>query len=393
MAKVKKAAKAATQVSRIVAPQEGATIDFVLNSKSFLSALSKVKGIMGNGAKFVINVQADKTFEVIGFDSNSCVVIKVEAGGVIGEGCFEFDSDLMKGIFSNRAELAFHFGGSSLKFKATKGRYTGDFAITPVSSDALEQLNYMLETKESDHQLSDEIFKALKAGMSKCDISDVYTGNELMRYIRMKDKRLTISSYDEYHAVQYATDINVDCEDFSIAVTPSYFNNLSKLSADSPSAVKLTVTENTFYAQNDEFFLSLPPIQSSETEFTQVLGMLEQIMTTKPDGQCQVSGEKLQGAVDNLCAVYESGASIAFDLQPEKISLKIATNYGKIGDSLRVNNGKGKANFTVDPLTLGDILKSTPDSTFEFRVKEGSFYLLRDLNDKYELSYTGSILQ
>lgn len=137
MAKVKKAAKAATQVSRIVAPQEGATIDFVLNSKSFLSALSKVKGIMGNGAKFVINVQADKTFEVIGFDSNSCVVIKVEAGGVIGEGCFEFDSDLMKGIFSNRAELAFHFGGSSLKFKATKGRYTGDFAITPVSSDAL----------------------------------------------------------------------------------------------------------------------------------------------------------------------------------------------------------------------------------------------------------------
>jgi DNA polymerase III sliding clamp (beta) subunit (PCNA family) len=378
---------------RLSTPKNGSEVKFTINGSTFVKDLRLVSGIFKSGSDIMVAVDAGQV-ALVANDNTKSLCLLVDAEGVEGEGCFILDPAVFTGVLNNRGEVAFTLRDSSLKFKATKGRYGGDMSTEPVNSNTVDQLNEVFSVEVKDLSIPDSVFSALDKGIKFCNLNDAYAelDTELVRYIVGEGSNIKIVTYDQFHSAILETKIEKKLKkDFKIAVYQSYFSAMNSLARG--QRFNIAINEQFFYVKSDKFFLSLPPIQYNEEEFEGAMGAMTDIFAEKRTCSCEMSTESFEKVISNLCSIYELGSKIELILGKDKMKLNLATNYGSMSDTFAISNTKGSGTINIDAPPINDVLGCAPSTDCKFSFIDGKAYLLDFETDDTKVSYMVAVLQ
>ena len=374
-------------------PQDGEEVKFTINGSTFSKELKLVTSIFKSGSEIMVAVD-DGKMALVATDNTKSLCLNIEATDVEGSGCFVLAPDVFSGVLNNRSELTFTLQDSNLKFKAAKGRYSGDMSTEPVNSNVIEQLNETFGVEVRELSIPDSVFSALDKGIKHCDLKDAYgeLDTELIRYIIGRGNSIKIVTYDQFHSAVLETTIDKKLKkDFSIAVYQSYFSAINSLAKG--QKFNIAITDQFFYVKNESFFLSLPPIQYNEEDFQNALEMMEAVFEEKKTCSCRFSTDTFSKVIDNLCSIYELGSKMEVIFAKDKMKLNLATNYGSMSDIIAVADMKGGGTIDIDSPPINDVLNCAPSTDCAFSFIDNKAYLLEYRTEDTTIHYMVAVLQ
>lgn len=375
-------------------PEVGAEAKFTINGTAFVKELKLISSIFKSGASIMLGIEDEKLVVIATDNTKSLILEIVTAKDISGRGCFIIDIPVLTGILNNRSDISFIFKDASLKFKAIKGKYTGDMSTEPVTLQVIEQLNDTFNVEVKDISLPDSIFSVLDKSMKYVNLTDSYgeLDTELIRYIIGEGNKVKIITYDQFHSAILETTLeNPLRKSFKIAVYKSYFAYINSLARG--DKLSIAITDKFFYVKSDKFFISLPPIQYKDDEFNNSYELISDLMASEKTSSCELVIKEFSTVIENLCSIYERGSKIEVKTASNSMQLKLTTNYGTMEDVIRLSNVEGKGSIGIDAPPIKDVLSCVPTTPCKFSFINGKAYILEFETEDTSVSYMVAVLQ
>lgn len=382
-------------------------MQFDLEVKPFLNLLAlaqeslKPFGNTGHsyGIQFkkgVASLLADNGAAYLAFDLQDCVKV---AGKDTTQ--FSFDPEVLKTGLARRTSCRAQLSKSSLQFKAlgSKGSsYSGDIVTLPFS-EALAGIDKKRTQAAGAVSLSAEALRLIRVGVSATRIAATHSSSsEMLTYLKTSDSRLFISCFDDYHGALFVSSTLPKLAAFQMAVPSAYFDLFAKVSATfAEKTTKLSIGgSKAILLSGDRYFLSVPAVQTQAEMFNRV----EEVRNNTSKSQVlsfDIEHAALEGAVTNFSSIYEHGSGIKlFDVKKDgkkqSIKLHTSTTYGKLSDTIQIENVKVKkfSDALLDPECLRDSL-GVLDGTLNVAVAESpkSIVMTRTIENDGEVSHFG----
>lgn len=365
---------------------------FTIDGSVIQAHVKSISGLFKKEAEVLIAIY-DGAVYVAGFDNAKSGWVKTDASDVSGQGCFIIIPDIFCNLVNKRGELKFDVT-NQLEYKALKGRFKGNLSIQTLSNNTLMQANIIYAANYESVALPNKTYEEIADALVLSNLNDVYseTPTEFVRVIAATETALKVVTYSPYHSALVEVKLeNKIKSPFTIAVYQSYFDNISSLAKG--SSFKFAISSNYFCVIAKNFFLSLPPVQYSETEFELVGKLIADMIAAEKVAGFSIESEKLIDSFKSICSIYEPGSKIQLDIKDEKATFSLATSYGAVTESVKAKNQKGECSIGFDAPPLQDIIKFIPKDSCKLTVLDGKAYLLSFSVDNVKAHYIISLMQ
>jgi len=179
-----------------------------------------------------------------------------------------------------------------------------------------------------------------------------------------------------------------------LSASKTSFDILAKLSNLYKGNTELSFSDDSIKAQNKEYVISMPTIQSSDSAFVRSKQFLDGLPKTKTSFNFKISD--LLATLTNVMSVYEQGALVLLTKKKgDKVEMTINTSIGTISDQIEVEDSKGDTfKDTFDPRMLLDILNvATKEGKAFFGYIEDKALLIRTDKLKAKTTYVCTVIK
>lgn len=382
----------------LIFPKKSGKFNFTISASLFKDYLSKVLLVSNTdtsstSSKYHIILAKKGKLYVLSYTQDTFAVVQVEEDiPVEGDGYMVIVPSILTGLIKNREEMTFTYDNVRLTFKSTKNsRYAGEINTQHLTDDIIDLINQLLKPDEVTFVINSEILSSLRNGIKMTSIKNVYSGNsELYSYVEYKNKKITVSSVDNWHLSYYSSTLKKSTNDFSFAILPSIFDLIDKFVTKD---TKFVFASNKFRVEDNNFILNFPPIQSKEEEFNIVANYIKELPKATVSFEFN---DSLSTTVNNLYSLLTTkGLTFDLKIKDSSATLAIKTQQGDARDKLQIKNLKAKENLSVgfDPDIFLDLLKNVKYDGAIFSVIPNIAYMIKQtIKENEELVLIGSLL-
>jgi hypothetical protein len=383
---------------------------FIVDVPTFSSNLKLISSVVASSSTTATTALVAKNGELWAYANTDTGTLKCKCQGVSGlegKGIAGVDFNLLDKMLKGRGKIEFDNVGSFFNFKAVedpdkKGKaklqkYDGELAIIPVIKESIAGYDDILEKgKKTKKALLDlNTFNTLRASLSATNIAMIHSSDVLNTYIRLKEGNLEVVGSDNFHLAYAKVKCKTESE-FQISPTKTTFDVLGKLSDFYHGSAEVEFSTDAIKARTENYTISCPSIQSSDTAFLRVLKYIEEM----PDSicTCTLDVPATISALDNILSIYEDGALIAMEFKKSKteslLALSMKTTMGIISDNLVVSDVEGKSfKCTFDPRMLLDSLNLAKNPTAFLSYIEDKALVIKLKKEKTSLTYVNSVVK
>lgn len=321
------------------------------------------------------------------------------------DGAFNVDPKQLKGLVDKRDELTLDFDGSAVEIAAVKGKYSATFKTKALSSEQIPLVSEGLRHHiKRGTEMPDTLIAALRKGVSLTKVRDCYTPTTpVVCRVSFDGAELEVTSRTNWHASRFVTKIDKKTakksSQFRFSLSVGMFELLDRVLADQPAVFSADTTQ--FAAESESFVLTLPPIQSSDVDYSLVREYFEAL---KKPLISSVFAEGLGSALNNIKSFVgkKEKPAVTITIAPKRATIAFANDNGSLSDAIKISktNVTDKQKVRMDYTVLGEILKYVPDANagHSFDVYGDSLAALKMFtivvsNDDYKLQHVGYLPQ
>jgi len=341
---------------------------FVCESKKLSASIAKALVVSsfsnsGEDDKHHMLVSSDGNLYVIGYSSETFILLQVPDVKTDGNGSLEFVPNILQGLVKNRNELAFSFSKGRLEFKATQGKYAGSINTNTVDEDQLPHLKRMMQVKsKSGGSISGVMLEEIRKGVKCADLKDYYNDEQILCAIRVRDGSLDVSSHDNFHMSYYKSEVDT-ADNFSLAVPVVTFKLIDKFISDEKEDADFHLDNKQFKIVGKSYMISLPPVQVDEDYFDRVPGYIKTLKN--PLVEMKFNSDAIQ-TVDNMFTISDDDTRLTLTVNRNgKVDIALATDNGKISDAFVSKgvkiDGEKEVAFMIDPRIFADLFGKVRD--------------------------------
>lgn len=344
------------------------SFQFTCDSAKLSSAISKAVTVTSysNSAeneRHHLLIAAGKALFVIGYSSETFIMMLVSDVVTKGEGSFEFAPAILQGLIKNRKELEFSFDKGRLDFKATKGKYSGSVVTTATTSDQLPYLESMMKVKsKSGGSISGSLLDQIRKAVKFADLKDYYNDEQILCAIRVKKDVLDVSAHDNFHMSYYKAKVDNSGGNFELAIPVITFKLIDKFISDEGETAEFFLDSKQFKIAGNSYTISLPPVQVDEDFFDRVPGYIGSLKA--PAVEMKFSGEAIR-TVDNMFTIADDETKLSLSVSDKgRVDISLTTDNGKIADAFKSEvklSGADKFSFMIDPRIFADLFNKVRD--------------------------------
>lgn len=355
---------------------------FVCDSGKISSAIAKTVAVTNfsnssDNEKHHLLVSYKGQLFVIGYSSETFIVLNVEGVETTTDGSCGFVPSVLQGLIKNRKELDFSFANGRLSFKATKGKYSGSIITDAVTEDQLPYIKRMMKIKsESGGSISGDLLEEIRKGVKYADLKDYYNDEQILCAIRVKKGVLDVSAHDNFHMSYYKSETKSKGS-FELAIPVVTFKLIDKFISDEKEDADFHLDNKQFKIVGKSYMISLPPVQVDDEYFDRVPGYIKTL--SNPLAQLKFNSEAVR-TVDNMFTIADEDTRLSLSVADTgKVDISLATESGKIADAFKSKSvkldGEKKVSFMIDPRIFADLfdkvrdLKDVPMRLFSKRNK------------------------
>lgn len=342
---------------------------FELDVKAFVAAVDSARAVIGMFA-------SEEVHYGLKFDEGASYLL-ASAGAasailslnhctkhVNGKFTFAFDPDVLLQVLARRTTIeAEYTKNRQLKFmsRTKAGSYSGEIVTQPYP----EILDNLRIPKKTGATIPRELLAAILKGIKVTSVTAVHNSDDVNSMILVEKGVCRVAATDTYHMAQFKSNKIKNAPDMKLAVPAGYFNLFARIAAlegYTDTVPFLTITPKNLSFSSPLFSVTMPSIQMEDTLFDRAFQMFNQL--GKKVLSFDVEHDKIDAAIQNLGAIYEQGSIITLEDPVSKgdkhsIKFKTGSNYGKLGDTLRVENMNvaGFKSVNLDPKTFQDSLR------------------------------------
>lgn len=308
-------------------------------------------------------VASKKRLFVIGFSSDTFIVLQVPEVKSSGDGSLVFSPKVLLGLTKNRKELNYEFKNNKLTFNAVKGKYSASIDTETVPSDQIPHLSRLMKVKsESGGSISNEVLEEIRKGIKYTDIKDYYNDEQILSAIRIKDSVLDISSHDNYHMSYYRSEINSE-SDFQLSIPVTTFKLIDKFISDEGESADFHLDNKQFKIVGKTYTISLPPVQVDDDYYDRVPGYIKSLK--EPVAELRFDSNAIT-TVDNMFTLADDETRLSMAISTKgRVDISMAAPGGKIADAFKSKkfklDSKDKIEFMVDPRIFSDLFGKVRD--------------------------------
>jgi len=378
-------------------------ISFVLDSKGFLNSLKLAQSIVsGSGAAFVLE-STGKELWLWGYSDNT--FLRLLCAGVTeiaGEGHFGFETTIINNALKNRGLIAMDKQDATLKFKAKKGKYSGELVTLPISEEAFSTAQAVLSAERSkkagNASIDADLLAVLQSGLSATALSAVVTQDPLETFIHVAKGKVEVTASDNFHLAYFVQKIKDKDTEFKLSVPKAHFDILSKLSSefkDQKKSTKLFMGSDQIRAVHASYAVALPATQANDATFAKNKQFVQNL--PKPTCNFGITKTEFIKVLENIASVYEDGSYITLTSAEARgkdmLKLSIKTLYGSAEDQIEVTDKKGKPfDLKADPRMLLDILTAADHNKLTFTHYPDTGYGLSVSEKGQDVTYIGCLV-
>lgn len=345
---------------------------------------------------------------VIGRTPDTFIAHWVENATSSSDGAFNVDPKQLKGLIDKRDEVILDFDGSAVTVTATKGKYTAVFKTKALSVEQIPLVQEGLRHHvDSGHRIDGDIMAMIRQGISLTKIKDVYTpSSPVICRIVSNGEGLTVSTMTHWHASRFSAALPKSGKkkdskrEFRFSLSVQMFDLLSRVIDGQDAQFSADVA--SFSAEADSFVLVLPPIQSSDSDYS-VIDEFFESLKSKPLIQA-VFSSGLSSALTNIGSFVgkKEKPSLTLTVGPKNASVSFSNDAGSVSDSIKIKSSSvdSKIPVRMDYTLLCEILKLLPESAsgqafsvYGNSIKELNMFNVQHKSAEYTISHLGYLPQ
>lgn len=135
---------------------------------------------------------------------------------------------------------------------------------------------------------------------------------------------------------------------------------------------KLSITDSTVYAYNDNFELGIALTQTEGEQITlgHMLALYKSLKTDKSGVKIKLKTEGINQLIENAKAVYEKDSTFTFTTKGNKCKLELKSSFGNMSSMIMLEEAPDKdVSFSCDFSFFSTLLAKAP-ATLELRVND-----------------------
>lgn len=326
-----------------------AKAEYVTTKLSSSTEFEKKHLIFGNKGKLY----------VVGYSSDTFIVINVKDAEVEDEGSFGYDTKVLTGLIKKRKEMQFALYNNRLGFAVTKGQYKGEIETYEVGDDQVPFLeSNMRAKKEALRPLSLDMLKGIREGIAFSDLTEVYNNNEkIVCGIRARKGILDISAHDDFHMAYYKTRVEFK-DEFTLSIPVEVFKMIDKFISDEDEKASFYMNNKEFKVMSNSFIVVLPPVQVDKQFFDIVPGYIK--LLKNPTATVPFTNAAINTA-DNMFTLANDETKLSMTITRKgRVDLSLTTEQGKVSDAFKLKDVQCDADRMVafvDPRIFEDLFK------------------------------------
>jgi hypothetical protein len=230
----------------------------------------------------------------------------------------------------------------------------------------------------------------IRQGISMTKMKDIYTpSNPVICRIIADGSNLTIGSMTHWHASRFQAPLPKSKKakrEFRFSLSVQMFDLLNRVVDGQPAQFSADVA--SFSAESDTFVLVLPPIQSSDSDYSIIDSYFESLKEKPLISAVFSSG--LSSALTNIGSFVskKEKPSLTMTIGPKTAAIAFSNDAGSVSDSIKIKSSSvdSKHPVRMDYTLLCEVLKLLPDSASgqSFAVYGNSIKELKMFNVAYK---------
>ena len=350
-------------------------LQFEAQAKEVQQAIQKVMSItsfvdcLDTERRHAMLVSEGKAY-IVGItpDAFACVCVGKTAGGK--DGAFIFEPARVQGLIKNRDGLVIAGSKAELSVTALKGKYKATTELQLLDDADLVRLKDVFNPPKSK-KLSREVIKSIREGIKSASLTNFYTDDIILSFVKVSEKGVVIESADNFHLSQYKAKVKSDVT-LRFAIPTRTFNMLDKFIGDSEP--KISLNGSQLCIRGDDYVVSVPEIQEDEFKFSMVAEFLKSLPA--PTLTVTFNPESLK-AVDNMFAIVTEDTKMSMQFKDKSIKMQMLTKSGSVEDACKAQVKGDARTIHVDPRILKDLFDKIKDdevpmNLFKARNKGGA---------------------
>lgn len=357
----------------------GQPVDFVVDSSDLAKAIANLEQVtkFSDAAEmekgYVIAVSKKKVY-FMAYSPQTFVAVQVPAEDVsTGETSFCFNPSVILGLLKGRNAVTFAHNGSALTINETKGNYNCTLVTKPVAKDLVPRLNRDLSVRPSGTVLDTDTLESLREGIRSSELTNLYALNasekSLLCYITLNQGRLSVDSFDNFHIAAYRAKVSSSAK-FRLALPGSTFSMVEKfIESDSAEDANLdfSISAEGLTVIGQDFVLSLPSTQASDSNFAMVPSFLKTLKNPKVKFSLAKAAVATVSNMSSLASSQSATETARFEFKVRKtaqggrIQLSINTDSGDVKDTIKADSydssSAKQVAFKVDPRMFLDLFR------------------------------------
>jgi hypothetical protein len=334
-------------------------LQFEAQAKELQQAIQKVVSItsfvdcLDTERRHAMLVSDGKAY-IVGItpDAFACVCVGKSAGGK--NGAFIFEPAKVQGLIKNRDGLSISGDKAELIVQALKGKYRATTELQLLDDADIVRLKDVFNPPKSK-KLSREVIKAIREGIKAASLTNFYTDDIILSFVKVSEKGVVIESADNFHLSQYKAKVKSDVT-LRFAIPTRTFNMLDRFIGDSEP--KISLNGSQLCIRGDDYVVSVPEIQEDEFKFSMVAEFLKSLPA--PSMTVTFNPESLK-AVDNMFAIVTEDTKMAMQFKDKGIKMKMLTKSGSVEDACKAQIKGDPRTIHVDPRILKDLFDKIKD--------------------------------
>ena len=381
----------------VLPAKPGKKFQMTVSSKSMVNVLNRVDLVtkFSEADDSLTNVHLLVACEgqvfVIGRTPDTFIAHWVDGATSSADGAINVDPKQLKGLIDKREEVVLDYDGSAVTVTATKGKYTAVFKTKALSVEQIPLVQEGLRHHvDGGHKIDGDVMGLIRQGISMTKMKDIYTpSNPVICRIIADGSNLTIGSMTHWHASRFQAPLPKSKKakrEFRFSLSVQMFDLLNRVVDGQPAQFSADVA--SFSAESDTFVLVLPPIQSSDSDYSIIDSYFESLKEKPLISAVFSSG--LSSALTNIGSFVskKEKPSLTMTIGPKTAAIAFSNDAGSVSDSIKIKSSSvdSKHPVRMDYTLLCEVLKLLPDSASgqSFAVYGNSIKELKMFNVAYK---------
>jgi hypothetical protein len=327
--------------------------------KAFISALQKVSSItfyvdcLDSERSHYVTVNKGIPY-IIGITSDAFACVRIEDSEGYSDGTVGFDLKVVQGLLKNVGPINIKTTEGKLHMSAVKGRYKASTEFIEFDeSNVTIVRNYM--SAENSNSIDPDIIAALREGLKSCELTNFYSDDTILAYIRLSKGNVSVACADNFHVALYNHKVKNKLS-MKFAIPSRTFSVIDKFISGNKATIDIGLGRMRVAGEN--FVLCLPEVQVEDELFELVPSYIESLGKTVTRITFSRSDMK---ALDNMFAITDEDTKLQIAVREGKAKISLTTRAGSVSDIFKVEM-KGKPRVAhIDPRIFNDLFKKISD--------------------------------